>query len=315
LKLNLRDQIQELVASQLKTWDLARENYNALSDVLVRPVRIGDHSIRLQFNPKRIISSSAKVDTKSLSERPCFLCTHNRPVEQVGINYLNKYLILLNPYPVFLPHFTVTSVSHQPQRIKENFGPMLSLAHDLSGYVIIYNGPNCGASAPDHFHFQAVSTSTMPVEKDYRERLFDHFEVSGHTHVYTLSPYSRKTFAVISNNQSEAESVFYSIYNILEENLPSADEPMMNILTWFTEGKWIILIFPRKQHRPSQYFENGNKQILLSPASIDMGGVLIIPRKDDYAKISKSDIEDILRQVCVDDTFMKMAMTRFKNEL
>jgi len=307
--------IEQLNINQLITWPLAADNYNALLNAAVRTVDYSDHIINLQYNPKRIISSSAKVDAKSLSERPCFLCTQNRPPEQLGIPYTEDYLLLLNPYPVFSPHFTVASVNHLPQRILKNFGAMLALAGDLPGYTLIYNGPNCGASAPDHFHFQLIRRNMLPIESEYEARLADMTEFTAGVHLYRLKDYQRQVLTIISEDVQGIQNVFNRVYNTLEESLPAADEPMMNILTWYEKGKWIIHIFPRKRHRPSQYFETGNRQILLSPASIDLGGVLIIPRAEDFEKISGDDITDIFGQVSVDDFFMKVLIDRLKSKL
>lgn len=311
----LSEQIKDLYNRQLADWSLANANYNALRDLLVRNVSFGDHEIRLQFNHNRIISSSAKVDPKSISERPCFLCTHNRPAEQQGILYLDNYLILLNPYPVFSSHLTIPTTEHLPQRICANFTTMLLLARDMPDYTIIYNGPGCGASAPDHFHFQAISRNMLPIEREYSTCKHDIPVIFRHSEIFCIKDYQRSVLTIISGNYHEAQRIFDLVFSILEKNMPFADEPMMNILAWFENSRWIIHIFPRKQHRPAQYFETGEKKILLSPASIDMGGVLIIPREEDYEKISKGDITDIFKQVSVDEFFMSVIMNLLKKEL
>lgn len=312
--MKLSAHLEQLYQQQPVSWPLARENYKALDHVLVQQVNFDSHNFRLQFNPKRIISSAAKVDPKSLAERPCFLCAHNRPAEQKGIPFLDDYLILLNPYPVFSPHFTVITTDHRPQRIINNFTTMLRLAKEINDYTIIYNGPGCGASAPDHFHFQAIRRNMLPLESEYTDRISDTIIISANTRLHNLKDYTRQVLTLTGKDQQEIQKVFERIYHLLEETLPAADEPMMNILTWFDNPEWIVQIFPRKRHRPSQYFETGDKQILISPASIDLGGVLIIPRLEDYNKISKEDITDIFNQVCVDDYFVRDLMDRLKNE-
>ena len=121
--------------------------------------------MKVQFNPGRYISTSAKVDEKSINDRKCFLCPANLPEEQKGILYEEEYLILGNPFPIFPEHFTIPNINHVPQQIKNNFPLMLKLTKDLSKhYVVLYNGPKCGASAPDHFHFQAGTKNFMPIE-------------------------------------------------------------------------------------------------------------------------------------------------------
>jgi hypothetical protein len=313
--MTLPDTIEQLYSHQLATWPLAQDNYKELDNILTRNIHFVDHLIRLQFNPKRIISSSAKVDPQSISERPCFLCSKNRPTEQKGIPYRNDYLLLINPYPVFRRHLTIPTIDHLPQRITNHFSTMLSLASDLQDYTIIYNGPNCGASAPDHFHFQAIGRNHLPVEREYRMKLTGKIELFKNIELYSLSNYHRRVLTIIGNDESGITEVFSAVFRILLDTLPAADEPMMNVLTWHEQSNWIIHIFPRKQHRPSQYFETGDKQILLSPASIDMGGVLIMPRDKDYEKVTKDDVSDILDHVCVDDFFVSVLMNRLKKEL
>jgi hypothetical protein len=147
--------VRELFEDQFRDWALARDNYHQLDEVRVRRVSFPGYNISVQFNPGRITSSAAKVDAKSIEARPCFLCEKNRPAEQQGIPIEDGYIILINPFPIFRRHLTIVSGSHTPQRIAGNFGTMLALARSLPEYVIFYNGPQCGASAPDHLHFQA----------------------------------------------------------------------------------------------------------------------------------------------------------------
>jgi len=313
--MKLSEQIEKLYKQQLADWPMAGNNYAALDDVIIRTLMFSDHVIRLQYNPKRIISSSARVDPKSVSERPCFLCPVNRPREQHSIPYRDEYLLLVNPYPIFRRHLTVPTVNHQPQLIKGNFKTMLFLSMDLPEYTIIYNGPNCGASAPDHFHFQAIHRNMLPIESEYKGNQSGRLTIFDDTEIQSVKLDQRRLLAITGSDQDSLIRVFGVIYHLLEESLPAADEPMLNILTWYDSGKWIILIFPRKQHRPSQYFEAGDRQILLSPASIDLGGVLILPRNPDFEKISKDDATDILNQVCVDDFFMTVLTDRLKEVL
>src|SRR4030042_5349764 len=165
--MNIAAQTEALFENQIKSWQLAKTNYNDLAKVKLRILHCNGHEIFIQFNPNRILSSAAKVDHQSISARPCFLCEKNRPVEQQCIIYRTHYAILVNPYPVFTRHLTIPTIHHVPQAIMDNFATMLYLAKDLNKYVLIYNGPNCGASAPDHFHFQAVMTDIMPVHADF----------------------------------------------------------------------------------------------------------------------------------------------------
>jgi ATP adenylyltransferase/5',5'''-P-1,P-4-tetraphosphate phosphorylase II len=299
--------IDSLFDQQLNHWELAHENYAGLQNVVLKTIPFKDHGIKVQYNPKRIISSSAKIDPHSVSQRPCFLCEHNRPPKQQGINYKNDFIMLVNPYPVFKRHLTIPTVQHQPQYIQGKFGTMLQLAGDLPDFSIIYNGPECGASAPDHFHFQAIQRGVLPIETDFSTKKKCLFlgRFNG-IEIFTWDNYLRKLITISGYDVDALEGLFVRLYGILANMLQSAGEPMMNMLVQCDHDKWIVHIFPRKQHRPRQYFETGEKQLLLSPASIDMGGILIMPREEDFNKITRSDIADIYKQVCVDDVLIRV---------
>jgi hypothetical protein len=298
--------INSLFDNQLKDWELARENYAELKSVIVKSMVFKGHEIIIQYNPKRIISSSAKVDQQSISKRPCFLCDHNRPPQQHGITYRKDYRLLVNPFPVFKRHLTIPSIRHQPQFIRGKFGTMLQLAKDLPQFTVIYNGPECGASAPDHFHFQAIQRGVLPIEKDFstKNKCLFQGSING-MDIFTRDNYLRNAITISGNEITAIEGLFVKFYGLLATTLQSADEPMMNILAQYDRDNWIVYIFPRKQHRPCQYFENGDKQLLLSPASIDMGGVLIMPREEDFNKITKATIADIYKQVSIDDILIQ----------
>ena len=303
--------LDSLVEGQLNDWELARENYSGLQNVKVKAISFKGYEILVQFNPKRIISSTAKVDVQSVSDRPCFLCSHNRPLQQQGIAYKKDFVMLVNPYPVFQRHLTIPSVQHLPQRIHHRVGIMLQLAKDLPPFSLIYNGPKCGASAPDHFHFQAIPRGVMPIENDFSAKKNCLFQLNlNGIEIFTWDNYLRKMITICGSDQVALEGLFGKLYGLLAAALPSDDEPMMNILTGYNQGNWVIHVFPRKQHRPRQYFASGDKKFILSPASIDMGGVLIMPREEDFNKITKEEITDIYKQVCVDDVFIHYLLQR-----
>jgi hypothetical protein len=289
---------------------LAADNYKGLQNTKVRKVTCNDHEIHIQFNPKRIISSSAKVDSKSISERPCFLCPDNRPVEQKGVLYRNDYVILVNPYPVFQRHLTIPSIRHLPQQINGNFSTMLSLAKELRNFSIIYNGPKCGASAPDHFHFQAIQHGVMPIENEFTSPKVKLAGKWKDISVYIWNNYLRHLITIAGSDDVQLENVFERIVRLLNKAFHSDDEPMINILAQHDGNIWIIHIFPRKKHRPAQYYAQGDDQILLSPASIDMGGVIIVPREKDFNRLTGSDIADIYDQVSVDENLINEMVKR-----
>ncbi len=226
----------------------------------------------------------------------------NRPPEQRGINFENRLTILINPFPIFNRHLTIPSVSHTDQRIRNNFDIMLSLSEAMSSYTVFYNGPQCGASAPDHFHFQAGNTGFMPVESDFRKGkhttlLFSEPGIE----VWKWKDYLRGIITLRGNDRKKLGGIFDRFLARLSETQPDRPEPMLNILTEHSSDGWIIHIIPRKLHRPSQFFASGRDQILISPAAVDLGGVIITPREEDFNRINKSDIEDIFRQVCFEE--------------
>lgn len=297
--------IDSLFDQQLSYWELAHDNYAGLQNVVLKPMPFSGHGIMVQYNPKRIISSSASIDPHVVTQRPCFLCEHNRPPEQQGIKYRNDYIMLVNPYPVFRRHLTIPTVQHQPQYIQGKFGTMLQLAGDLPDFSIIYNGPECGASAPDHFHFQAIQRGVLPIETDFsaKKKCFFQGRFNG-MDIFTWDNYLRKLITISGQDIVALENLFVRLYGLLATMLQSAGEPMINILAQYDHDNWIVHIFPRKQHRPRQFFETGEKQFVLSPASIDMGGIIIMPREEDFKKITRADIADIYKQVCVDDVLI-----------
>jgi hypothetical protein len=219
---------------------------------------------------------------------------------------MNDYLILVNPFPVFKPHLTISSVHHIPQRISENFEAMLRLAKDLSEFTIIYNGPNCGASAPDHFHFQGIPQGVLPVESELAvaSETTKHLNIKN-TRVIGWDTYPRKLITIAGTDPVSLSEIFNTIFCFIGNSLPSADEPMMNVLAQYNDNQWLVYVFPRRLHRPRQYFETGDKQLMLSPASIDMGGVLVMPRQEDFIRITTNDAADVYNQVCVDDFFIQ----------
>lgn len=296
------EKINELFSEQLNSWELARLNYRGLSKVRTRKLSFDGFEVYVQFNPARIISSSAKVDVRSIEERPCFLCTGNRPKEQKGILLDDDMIILVNPFPIFRRHLTIPSESHINQRIIDNFSLMLSLSQAMHMYTVFYNGPQSGASAPDHLHFQAGNIGFMPVEMDFTDgrhaRLVS--SVPG-LEIWKWEGYLRGIITLRGNDGEKLAGVFGKLFESLSRRQPERPEPMMNILSGYSSDEWTIHIFPRKQHRPRQFFSTGDDRLLISPAAVDLGGVLITPREEDYEKITGEDVIDIFSQVCFSD--------------
>ena len=275
--MHLNDQALQLLLRQQKEWPLAAANYAALSRIETKKLSINGFDFVVQFNRARITSSAAKIDPKTIQERPCFLCRRHLPPEQEEFPYTaqsgNQYMVLLNPYPIFPFHLTIPDRKHTKQLMLGRMDDMLELADQLPDFVLLYNGPKCGASAPDHFHFQAGNKGFLPIQSLVENGVcLKNYPVK--THVFEW-----------------------------EESLPSTlsfdfdPEPMINLLCWKTGSKYYTVVFPRKCHRPAQFFATGAANILLSPATIDLGGVLITPLEKDFRKLTAADVSDIFNQI------------------
>jgi len=306
------EKIDDLFSKQLVEWELARVNYHQLEKVKTRKLDFGDFEILVQFNPERMRSSVAKVDAKSIEARPCFLCGSNRPVLQRGVPFEDRLTVLVNPFPIFHRHLTIPSVDHIDQRIKPHFMTMLSLAEALSDYVIFYNGPQCGASAPDHFHFQAGNRGFLPIEDDFSKGDYARrVSVKPGIEIWLWTRYQRGIITLKGTNREKLVRSFELFFDSFSATQKDRPEPMLNILVYHTGSGWVVHLIPRKLHRPSQFFEEGPGKILLSPASVDLGGVIITPREEDFLKLDINDVKDIFRQVCMEEN----ELTGFINEL
>lgn len=293
-----QEKAHALFKDQLSSWPLLGANWEKLGEAQVKQFDFDGFSIRVQCNPKRIVSSAAKVDKTSIEKRPCFLCTEHRPPEEKNVWFGNRYEILCNPFPIFQEHFTIAGSEHTPQVIEPEFGSFLELSRVLPDLALFYNAPNCGASAPDHMHFQAGNRGFMPIEEElpvlkakYGMLLYEDTRIR----VFAVDDGLRRYHVVESSSREGLEEYAMHAFRIIRD-VQMGEEPMINMLSYYDEG-WQVLLFPRDKHRPWQYFEEGEENILLSPASVDMGGTLITPLEKDFQKISREDIRDIFSQV------------------
>jgi len=294
----MQEKANRLFKEQVSGWPLLGTNWDKLDSALLKSFDFNGATIRVQFNPKRITSSAAKVDSVSIKERPCFLCLANRPPEEESLAFGSDYEILCNPFPIFKKHYTIARADHTPQVIDPEFSHMLDLSRELPELVIFYNAPACGASAPDHMHFQAGNRGFMPIE-DELESLINKYgrclSPQEECQVSAVNDGLRRFLVLESERKESLERAFEHISSFMRQ-IKDGEEPMLNILAYYHE-KWQVLIFPRKKHRPWQFFEEGESNILLSPASVDMGGVMITPLEKDFLKISREDIQDIFDQI------------------
>ena len=292
-------EVEKLFAGQMDEWPLMAANYRALDQIRLKKLQYFGFFLKVQFNPARIKSSSAKVDKTSIGNRACFLCASNRPTEQKAVPFRDDYLILVNPFPIFPKHLTITHTRHIPQTIKNHFEAMLELSKSLPDYTVFYNGPRCGASAPDHFHFQAGNKNHMPLENqiDVLRNDFGKLYTMGNCRIWKIDDMIRRFFLIESEEQDELEKAFNLIYDKLLMIKPLVDEPDLNILCSYRNKTWKLILFPRGAHRPWQYFAEGDNNILFSPASVDLGGLLIVPLEKDFENMDSIAAWGMLRQV------------------
>lgn len=298
---NLSQKVEALLNQQKENWELLRNNFNSLSNIKTKIYNFENSQIKIQFNQLRIISTSAKVDKKSIEERKCFLCLENLPSVQKGIKYKRDYLILCNPFPIFEQHLTFPHLKHIPQSIENNFLDLLELSKELcEDFFVFYNGSKCGASAPDHLHFQAGFNNSIPIYKNYSNSIKNCGKIifqNELTKVIFVNNGIQKFVVIESDDTIKLQQIFIEILESAKKILNSVEEPLLNILSFFGNGIWKAIIFFREKHRPTQYFAKGKKQLLVSPASVDLSGLIITVREEDFNKICKNDVENIFNQV------------------
>jgi hypothetical protein len=305
----LAEQAAALLRQQKAAWELLRAGYDGLAAVRTRRFSRGPVALEVQFNPGRIASSAANVDPAAIRQRRCFLCHEHLPPEQHGIAF-GDFLILCNPYPIFPAHFTIPHRSHVPQRIDGAFSVLLDLSRQLGGMDLLYNGPRCGASAPDHLHFQAGNAGFMPLPQAIRDghnggrprppggsggasvKVLDGAGVE----VTAVDDGLRRWFQLEGDDASVIEEAFDVLLGVLARDDDGGEEPMVNIIA-FHRRTWTVMVFPRKAHRPSFY--GGQEGMIISPAAVDMGGVIIAPRGEDFERIAEDDVWRLFDDVCM----------------
>jgi hypothetical protein len=291
----------DLFYRQKSNWNTIIANYDSLARARVRSLRVGKSTILLQHNPDRLRSTAAKVDEPSLKARPCFLCSEHQPQEQETVVWNQKYKIQVNPYPIFSCHFTIASLEHTPQCIAGRMPHMLQLAHDLPQCVVFYNGPKCGASAPHHMHFQAGHKGEMPYCREVDESTLSMIECDSDGFLALSQGLACLSFYIKASSLAHASQLFDRLQVAMP--VPTGhNEPMHNILCWFNgtdvHPQYCIAVFPRRKHRPRNYgSEEG--QFMLSPASVDMGGLWAVPVQRDFETLTATHVQEIFDEVCM----------------
>ena len=302
------------IENQLAKWQTARTNHEALNQIETRRFELAGNTITVQFNPARAVSTCAKVDKSSIEARKCFLCPENKPNEQdeIIISLDEPFSLRINPYPILPGHLTISSLKHQDQvladkTIRQLPGKLISWLEEYfaSGYVLFYNGAKCGASAPDHFHFQAVKQSDVPVIQQW-ERLMEtavrETEIkteNGNTYSsFQITSYICPIQVFICNHSTD---ILPEMINQYLESLPlheGESEPRYNLFAWQDKQRgFTMAYFPREEHRPACYTATRGEQLLVSPGALDMAGLLVTPRKEDFDRITESDITKIYKEV------------------
>ena len=308
LKTQSADSLQRFFNRQMERWEDARQRYNDLQYVQTR--QLG--SLAAQFNPSRMVSTGAKIDKASISKRPCFLCSQNRPTEQLTKPLYNKggeqtHEILVNPFPILPQHYTIPSLQHEPQNIYEHFSEIHRLLRQHPKLFVFYNGPKCGASAPDHMHLQAGTSGIVPIQSDWQRLVRTAQTITENADGESLSlitEYVVPVFAIRSRHSEVERKMFRRLYRAMKQIAPgelkdggrqTAEEPMMNIVAWKQDDEYVTLVFPRKKHRPDCYPDG----FMVSPGAIDMAGLIITPRQEDFEKMDADTATAILQEVSI----------------
>jgi len=296
---------------QLEVWTDARHRFRDLKHVETRQF---SDQLKLQWNPARIVSTGAKIDKKTLGERPCFLCDKNRPKDQMSKQIDEKFHLLVNPFPILPVHFTIPARKHQPQLIYKNYGEMhrfISLHSDL---MVFYNGPKCGASAPDHLHFQAGTNGILPLQTNWQRlsrNLTDIISLNDEEKISVVRDFIVPAFVIISKSAESDEALFRRLYKAMPQR-GDETEPMMNIISWRKGEEFISVVIPREKHRPEAYFAEGDAQFVVSPGALDMSGLIITPREEDFRKLTEEKALSLLQECGVSEEKMNAIIAKLK---
>ena len=296
---------------QLEMWEDARHRFRDLKHVEVRQL---SDQLKVQFNPARIVSTGAKIDKHTLGERPCFLCERNRPKEQMTKLIDDHFQLLVNPFPILPVHFTIPATKHQPQSIYRHYGEMHRLLSLHSELMVFYNGPKCGASAPDHLHFQAGTSGVLPLQTNWQRlsrNLTDVISLNDEEKISVLRDFLVPAFVIISKSEDSDEELFHRLYRSMPMR-GDESEPMMNIIAWRKGDEFISVVIPREKHRPDAYFAEGEAQMMVSPGALDMAGLIITPREEDFSKINLDKATALLRECGISAEKMEAVVSNLK---
>ena len=296
---------------QMEKWADARHRFRDLKHVETHQL---SDQLKVQWNPARIVSTGAKIDKKTLGDRPCFLCDKNRPKEQISKQIDERFLLLVNPFPILPIHFTIPARKHQPQSIYKNYGEMHRFLSLHSELMVFYNGPKCGASAPDHLHFQAGTSGILPLQANWQRlsrNLTDIISLNDDEKIALIHDFVVPAFVIISKSEDSDEALFQRLYKSMPVR-GDETEPMMNIIAWRKGDEYISVVIPREKHRPEAYFAEGDAQMMVSPGALDMSGLIITPREEDFRKLTEESATAILQECGVSVDKMNSIVTKLK---
>lgn len=303
---SLSEQMHKFAQDQLSHWTLASTNFREIRNAPHKAIELNGLIVDVINIPSRSISTKAKTDEKSLSMRPCFLCPMHRPVEQDFMSFEGakgkKYFIQLNPYPILPEHFVIPTQEHVAQSIWGRYVDMLRLCKRRPGFTIIYNGPRCGASAPDHFHFQAFPSGLLPLEKSVRAgenlRFLDSM---GDARLYDYTAYSKGIFVIRAKTSKSMNRMFYRLLDCVP--MPEGDnEPRFNLISWYKDGEYTSMVVFRRCHRSWHYFsDDPAEHVAMSPGTVDMGGMFVTIRQEDFLRLDSALLNEIIADVTMSE--------------
>lgn len=295
-----------LIAQQIESWPMLREAVGRLAEARYREVLVGGESFRVQCNPGRIVSASAKVDAASISARPCFLCPSSLPPEERAIGFSERLVVLCNPYPIVPSHLVIADRQHRPQSIGGSFEDYLKVTEWLGErFFTLYNGARCGASAPDHLHFQAGAIDSV--------RVFDRLRSGGAGmqrriissgsggYLVILPQHPVNLLVLESADRQWLGQRFRETIARLGEVTGEPDEPLLNLVATFRGGVWSVVIFPRHRHRPACYFAEEESRLTISPGAVDLAGLFVLPDPVHFERLRPEDLATVIDEVALDD--------------
>ena len=302
---------------QIEKWDDVRKRYRDLNSVQTKELPGDTFTLVAQYNPVRIVSTGASIDRKTIAERPCFLCEQNRPAEQIKKILNDDYELLVNPFPILPTHFTIPLRRHEPQQIKGCYGEIHRLLTDYPELTVFYNGPQSGASAPDHGHFQAGLGGVLPLQTSWQRlnrNLVEVYKENDNEGIWHIADYPCAAFLIQSRNQKTDERLFDMLYKELASLQADDAEPMLNVISWRNGEDFFAVVFPRKKHRPQCYTAEGEAQFIVSPGTLDMAGLIITPRAEDFERITPEVAFGILQEVSLSESEVESIIENLSNK-